>query len=371
MLTQVEFSVNNHRVRPGFGFLVGRHEGTLEFVCLGVGFDEGDVAALVAVDEVSIDVSDCGGTVPGSFFRAPFDLAGFHFNADGISTVVLVGAVNVSVDKDHATVVVLKGLGFQEVNFFGGFSIELEEGRSGAVAGGAEDKVTIDDGSGDVGGVVGNGVVVPEKLAVIGADADDSAAGHLDVLLHAAAVGDHDGAIARAVFASFAKVADFGFPFRGSGFFVERDHEGIVASGSADDTISINEGRFGEAPAGHHFSLPFLFEILGPNDLSFGAEAGDDPVGGGDVKVVAIDGGHGAGAAVAVLGNVIGDRSLPEKFAVFGGERGDALAAVKVAGGVNDTIGDGHRGEAFACTFDVPKKLGRALVPILNNALFG
>ena len=43
---------------PGLGFLVGGHKGAFEFVAGGGSFDEGDVAALVAVDKVAVDGGD-------------------------------------------------------------------------------------------------------------------------------------------------------------------------------------------------------------------------------------------------------------------------------------------------------------------------
>lgn len=355
---------------------MGGHEGAFEFVFLRVGFDEGDVAALVAVDEVTIDVSEAGGFAPDAFFRAPFDVAGFEFNADGLSSVMAVSAVDVAIDEDHASVVVLEGSGFEKVDFFGGdaaaFGGEFDEGGAGLVSGGAEDKVAIDDGGGDVGSGVSDAVVAPQEVTIAGADANDAAAGHLDILFNAAAIGNDHGAVASAVFAFSAEViVDFGFPLGGSGFFVERNHEGFFTAGSAEDAVAIDEGGLREAPTGHHFAFPFFFEVLGPDDFSFGGEAGDDAVGGGDVEVVTIDGGDGAGALVSVFGDVFGDRSLPEKFAVLGGKGGNALAAFEVTGGVNDAIGDGDGGEAFACSFDVPKKLGWGFLPVLHDALFG
>lgn len=58
MLAEVEFAVGDNGVSPGLGFLVGGHKGAFEFVGGGGGFDEGDVAALVAVDKVSVDGGD-------------------------------------------------------------------------------------------------------------------------------------------------------------------------------------------------------------------------------------------------------------------------------------------------------------------------
>ena len=107
LFAEVEFAVEDDGVGPGFRFLMDGHEGTFEFVAIGGGFDEGDVAALVAVDEVAIDVGDAGGAVAGPFFGAPFDFAGFDFNADRVAAVVLVAAIYVVFDEDHAAVVVL------------------------------------------------------------------------------------------------------------------------------------------------------------------------------------------------------------------------------------------------------------------------
>ena len=107
LFAEVEFAVEDDGVGPGFRFLMDGHEGTFEFVAIGGGFDEGDVAALVAVDKVAIDVGEAGGAVADSFFRPPFYFAGFDFETDGVAAVVLVAAVYVVFNKDHAAMVVL------------------------------------------------------------------------------------------------------------------------------------------------------------------------------------------------------------------------------------------------------------------------
>ena len=279
LLAEVELSVGDDGVGPGFFFLVSGHEGAFEFVAGGGGFDQSDVAALVAVDEVAVDISDAGGSVAGAFDGAPFDFAGFEFDADGIAAVVLVAAKDVSVDKDHAAVVVLESFGFEKINFLGRITIEFEKGRAGAVTGGAEDVIASDDGSGNVGGRVGDRIVGPEVLAVASADADDAASGHLNVLLHTTSIGDGDAAISGPIFSALSGLFKFGLPFGGAGFFVERHHKGVRAARGAEDAVTIDERRFREAPARHHFSVPFVFEVFGPNDFSFGSEADDSSVG--------------------------------------------------------------------------------------------
>lgn len=87
-----------------------------------------------------------------------------------------------------------------------------------------------------------------------------------------------------------------------------------------------------------------------------------------------IDGGDGAGSIVAVFWYCICDGGGPEGLAVLGGKGTDALAffvTVEVSGGVEDAIGDGDGGEAFAGTFNIPEELGRAFFPVLDDASFG
>ena len=373
MLAEVEFSVGDDGVGPGFFFLVSRHERAFEFVAGGGGFDQGDVAALVAIDEVAVDIGDAGGSMTGSFDGAPLDFAGFEFDADGITAVVLVAAKDVTVDKDHAAVVVLESFGFEKINFLGRITIEFEKGRAGAVTGGAEDVIASDDGSGNVGGRVGDRIVGPEVLAVASADADDTASGHLDVLLHTTSIGNRDATISGSVFSSFSGFAKLGLPLGGAGFLVERHDKGVWAARSAEDAVTIDERRFREAPARHHFSVPFVFEVFGPNDFSFGSEADDSSVGSCDVEMAVTDSGNGTGSAVAMFGGEFGDGSLPEKFAVFGGKGADALAfefSFKVASSVDDSIGNGDRGISFAGSFAVPEELGFLGAPVLDDSGF-
>ena len=112
LLAEVELAVGDDGVGPGFFFLVGGHEGAFEFVAGWGGFDQGDVAALVTVGKVAVDISDAGGAVTGDFNGAPLDFPGFEFDTDRISAVVFVATVNVSVDENHAAVVILESFGF-------------------------------------------------------------------------------------------------------------------------------------------------------------------------------------------------------------------------------------------------------------------
>lgn len=76
------------------------------------------MAALVAIDEMTIDIGDAGGSMSRTFRGSPFYFSGFHFDTDGVTAIVLVAAIDVAVDEDHAAVVVLEGLGLEEVYFF-------------------------------------------------------------------------------------------------------------------------------------------------------------------------------------------------------------------------------------------------------------
>ena len=128
--------------------------------------------------------------------------------------------------------------------------------------------VTVGDGGWDVGRAICDLVVVPHEASVFGTDSDDTTPGHLDVLFHATSVGNDNRAVTRAVFSFLSDFAELGLPLGGTGLFIERNHEGIVGARGADDMVTIDERRFGKAPTRHHFSVPFLFEILGPETFS-------------------------------------------------------------------------------------------------------
>ncbi len=92
--------------------------------------------------------------------------------------------------------------------------------------------------------------------------------------------------------------------------------------------------------------------------------AGGEADGSGEGELVAIDGGDGAGAAVTVLGDFVGDGGLPEELAGFGGKGADALATFEVSAGVEGVVGNGDRGEAAAASFTAPEELWWVLLPV-------
>ena len=77
-----------------------------------------------------------------------------------------------------------------------------------------------------------------------------------------------------------------------AGLFVESDHGGVVAAGSADELVAVDQGRFAVAPAGHHLSIEIFLEILFPDDVPLGrVEADEVGIEAEDVNLVAVHGG--------------------------------------------------------------------------------
>src|SRR5690606_17026865 len=105
---------------------------------------------------------------------------------------------DVLADDDQPAVLV--GQGAVEVDLLDAHAVARalhpQEGAALAVAGGAEDRVAADDRRGDVGGVAAELLVLPQQLAVVGADADDAEGQELDVDADAADLGDDDGGVA-------------------------------------------------------------------------------------------------------------------------------------------------------------------------------
>src|SRR5436189_5219058 len=124
----------------------------------------------------------------GAAAGTPRIFAGRHLDADGMPFVVAVSHVDVVSDANHAAVMILELVPFQEILFLG-FQLaplfhDLEEPRAGTVAAGAENIVATNDGGGDVRGAVGDRAIVPEELAGFGIDADQTAADDRDVFLN-------------------------------------------------------------------------------------------------------------------------------------------------------------------------------------------
>ena len=90
------------------------------------------------------------------------------------------------------------------------------------------------------------------KHAVARAHADDAAAHELDVLLHAAAVRDHDRRVAGAVRALRSECAESRRARFLAGELVERDDARARAAGRDDDAVAIDERRLRPVPLRHH-----------------------------------------------------------------------------------------------------------------------
>src|SRR5262249_18375514 len=107
-------------------------------------------------------------------------------------------AENIIADEHESAVVILQRVAVQEVDFFGlhaasGFR-ELEEGRSGAVSGGAEDVIAVDNRSGDAGCAIPHARVTPQELARLGVNANATGPGShkLHILPDPRSFGDDD-----------------------------------------------------------------------------------------------------------------------------------------------------------------------------------
>ena len=79
--------------------------------------------------------------------------------------------VDVAIVQDQAAVVVLKRVAVEEVDLLGADAVTLggqpQQRGTGAVAGGGEDEVALDQRRRYVGDVVGDPVVAPQKAAAL------------------------------------------------------------------------------------------------------------------------------------------------------------------------------------------------------------
>src|SRR5581483_8917356 len=114
----------------------------------------------------------------------PLDLAGVPVGAVGPAGVGGGGEDEVADDGGAAVLVPQRGPGvlFRAVDA-AALAGERQQRPALAVAGAGEDVVADGDRRGDVGGVVAQALVLPEELAVLGADADRPRGGEVDVLL--------------------------------------------------------------------------------------------------------------------------------------------------------------------------------------------
>ena len=89
-----------------------------------------------------------------------------------------VAAVDVIAQHDHAAVMILQTVALEEIDFLGldaaVLGEQLQESGPRAIAGGSEDIIVLDQRGWNVGGAVGDRLVVPEQFAGGGIDADQS-----------------------------------------------------------------------------------------------------------------------------------------------------------------------------------------------------
>src|SRR5262245_41215780 len=158
---------------------------------------------------MAVGVSDRRGTAACAAAGTPGVVARAAVDAERKALVVAGAAIDVTVLLDHPAVVVLHLAGREEIDLLRveavPRAIELEQGRAGAVAAGAEHEVAAGQGRRDVRGAVGDAVVRPEERALGRINANHAAADERHVLLHAAGVGNHDRGVTRAVLAPSAK----------------------------------------------------------------------------------------------------------------------------------------------------------------------
>ena len=142
---------------------------------------------------------------------------------------------------------------------------DLEQRRTRAVAGGAENVVVPRERRGDVRGAVRDSVVEPQQLSVARRHAHNSASEELHVLPHARGIANHRAGVARAVAAFAAEVRQLRFPNERAGLFVQRHERRVLSSGRDDDLLSIDQRRLAVVPARHHPAAEIALEIFPPH----------------------------------------------------------------------------------------------------------
>ena len=246
-------------------------EAPLELVAGGAGFNQGDLAALVTENQIPVGVCyRCRAAAGAALLPSPDDFAGLELDANGQAVIVLVATVDVAVPQHHPAVMILELRGLQKILLFGFDAVavlgELQQGRTGLIASGAEDEVATDEGRGDVGGFIGHAVIAPEIFAIAGPHANHAAADELHVLLHSRAAGNDDAGIARAILALGTDIGfgDFALPDVLSGQFIQGHYHRVRSAGRAEHPVPIDQGRLRESPAGHHLAAELL-EVATPD----------------------------------------------------------------------------------------------------------
>jgi hypothetical protein len=260
---------------PAFAVLGRRLEFSLENVLFRGGLDQSHYAVLVAEIEIAVGLNHSRRLFPGSPAPFPGEFAGLQFQANREARVMPVAAIDVVANEHHPAMMVLQLPAVEKIDFLGGHSVarlgELQQGGSRAVARGSKDIVVFDEGSRDIRRRVGDSVVVPQELPVLCPHRDHAAADDLHVLLHSAAIADHDGRVAGAVRAVSAETRGcLCFPDGFAGLFVERDDQRVFHAGRAQQSITVDERRFAETPTGHHFPAKIARQAFVPNEPTAG-----------------------------------------------------------------------------------------------------
>src|SRR5262249_28419535 len=130
-------------------------------------------------------------------------------------------------------------------------------------AGRSEDTPLVDDRR-DAADAADVAVVTPQKTPITSRDAHNAAAQELDILPDAADLGDHDRCVAGLVAARH-----FRLPANAAVLLVEGQQRGTRPARRADESLAINEHRFGIRP-GAAVALELLFQVVPPDHLAIG-----------------------------------------------------------------------------------------------------
>ncbi len=189
------------------------------------------------------------------------------------------------------------------------------------------------------------------------------AAGDLHILLHPAPFRNDDGRIPGSVLPAAPGVGGAGrAPDLGPGLLVEGDDHGFRSSGSADEAIPVDEGRFAEAPAAHHDAAEVLGEILLPDDRARIRLRADEVSGEADrINEVAVDLGRAVAVAAAAEGRA------PEQLAVLRREGDERLALLRFPERVYLAGRDGDSGVTLSASLALPEQFRTALGPLCEQ----
>ncbi len=106
-------------MRPTFALLILRLEEAFQSVIVGRRFDQGSFPVLVAKDDVTVCIHDSGRPATGTAkVAAPGNLTIAESNTYRKSVVVLVSAIDMLVDQQHAAMVILQLFAIEKVLLF-------------------------------------------------------------------------------------------------------------------------------------------------------------------------------------------------------------------------------------------------------------